>query len=104
MNSKPSLLHMIQAFLVEILQGVGEALPEGAQVHSIGRTIVSGAFKGQDFRVRLTFGKFEDDMWPHVEADISWGSQKISADFHPDLNADGHAEEIAAKISAFADA
>jgi hypothetical protein len=103
MNSSPSFLHMIQAFLVDILAQTKALLPADTEYLGSGRTIVSGLIKDKAFRVRLTMSQFEDDMWPHIDATVSVGegadAQEAKLDFHPDLNASGHAQGVVEQLN-----
>ena len=101
-NNSPSLLHMIQAFLLDILGQVRALLPADTEYLGSGRTITSGLINGKAFRVRLTMSQFEDDMWPHIDATLTVGedadAKEVKVDMHPDLNARGHAQGIVEQL------
>lgn len=99
-QAEQSLMHMLQAFLVETIRQVHAALPADITVTTAGRTIVRGTRGGREFGVRVRLGHTEDDMWPHVEAVLELDGTERTFEVHPDTTASGHADVIVERLVA----
>lgn len=93
-NGEQSLMHMVQAFLVETIRQVQASLPPDVVLTTAGRTILRGERGARSFGVRVRMAQTEDDMWPHVEAVLELDGQEEALEIHPDTTASGHAQQI----------
>jgi len=94
-SEERSLLHMIQAFIADVLKHVEAQLPDHVETLTLGRIIYRGQLDERTFGVRLTVGFFEDDMWPHIDAHIEVsGTEQVTLDVHPDRTPSEHAKLI----------
>lgn len=97
-NGEQSLMHLVQAFLVETVRQVQAGLPDDVVLTTSGRTILRGERGGRPFGVRVRMVQDEDDMWPAVQAIVELDGESSTHEIHPDTTPSGHADVIRAKL------